>query len=120
MTEPMVDALSPLGGYPPATGVPQPPASGSPKLSVVPKPTELEPTELPPAEVLDALDTAARVLDELDRSKIALRVERDPVTHQIRAQIRDLATGEEREIPARKLLNILSGDLQGLAVDTRG
>jgi hypothetical protein len=80
---------------------------------------EADPGRAQLAEVLDALDTAARVLHELDRNQISLRVEHDPVGREIRAHIRDHSTGEERKIAARGLLDLLSGDLSGLSVDAR-
>jgi hypothetical protein len=116
----MVDALPPIEGSPAASAVRSVRSNGTPKLFAVASPAEDQLPPLPPAEVLDALDTAARVLDQLDRKQIKLWVDHDPKTNQIRAHVRDGVTGTEREIPSSRLLNILAGDLRGLAVDTKG
>jgi len=67
---------------------------------------------LPPAEVLDALDTAARVLHELDRNDVSLRLEHDPETNVVRAHA-DGADGA-RELSVGRLLNLLGGDTAGV------
>lgn len=105
----MLDALPPLEGGQ---------IAGSPRLPfMVASHAASELPSLPPAEVLDALDTAARVLDELDRKQIRLRVEHDLQVNRVRTHLRDEVTGIEHEISAARLFTILGGDLRGLAVD---
>ena len=69
--------------------------------------------DLPPAEVLDALDTAARVLHELDRKQVSVKLEHDPATNELRAHVGD-GNGETREISHARLLNVLAGDTASL------
>jgi hypothetical protein len=83
------------------------------KLFAVSTPAEDQLPDLPPAEVLDALDTAARVLHELDRSKVSIRLEHDTSTNQIRAHVGD-AGGAEHEVSQGALLNVLAGDTSSL------
>jgi len=116
----MVDGLTPIEGTPAGFPIRATPATARPKLFLVKTPAEDQLPELPPAEVLDALDTAARVLHELDHTHIAFRIDHDTSTNKIRVHVGDTAAGTEREIPAQRLLNILAGDTSVLALDTRG
>ena len=83
------------------------------KLFAVGSPAEDQLPDLPPAEVLDALDTAARVLHELDRNKVSIRLEHDTHTNQIRAHVGD-AKGSVHEVSQAALLNVLAGDTHSL------
>jgi len=78
------------------------------KLFAVKNPADDQLPDLPPAEVLDALDTAARVLNELDRKQVSIRLEQDGRSQAIRAHVS--ASGDEHEITPGTLLNILAGD----------
>lgn len=69
--------------------------------------------EMPPAEVLDALDTAARVLNELDRKQISIRLEQDPDSKTVRAHVAS-ADGSEHELDTGALLNVLAGDTSAI------
>jgi hypothetical protein len=115
----MVDGLTPIEGNHVAQAARGTAPSGPPKLFLVKTPAEDQLPDLPPAEVLDALDAAARVLDELDRKDISFRLDHDPSENRIRVHVGDGAAGTEREIPAGRLLNILAGDTSALSLDTR-
>ncbi len=64
----------------------------------------------PPPEVLDALDRAARVLDELDRKHITLGLVHDPGSGQVRVTARHAGKYGSRELSGAGLLNLLDGD----------
>ncbi len=83
------------------------------KLFAVSTPAEDQLPDLPPAEVLDALDTAARVLHELDRNKVSIRLEHDTGTNEVRAHVTD-ADGAKHEVSQSALLNVLAGDTGSL------
>lgn len=76
----------------------------------------------PPPEVLDALDTAARVLEGLRAAQVSLRfsVEGEGALRQVKVEVRDGNGALVREIPPQRLLDVLSGDAQGFAVDAQG
>jgi hypothetical protein len=76
----------------------------------------------PPPEVLDALDTAARVLSELAASRVDLRfaVEEEATGKRVRVEVRNGKGELVREIPPKRLLDVLAGDTTGLLVDARG
>jgi hypothetical protein len=114
----MVHGLPPIEGNPSGLETRSVRASGPPKLFVVGSPASDQLPDLPPAEVLDALDSAARVLDELDRKNVHVRLDHDTDTNTIHVHV-DGGNGEH-EIPAQRLLNILAGDTSSLAVDLRG
>lgn len=78
--------------------------------------------ESPPAEVLDALDTAQRVLDELRTKQVNLSfsTEGEGALKRVRVEVRDAHGELVREIPARHLLDLLAGDARGVTVDERG
>ncbi len=64
----------------------------------------------PPAEVLNAVDTAARVLEELASRRISLRFQYDDEANQVRVQVVDENDGHVvREIPPSVLLDIAEG-----------
>lgn len=115
----MVHRLPPIEGPPSGMAARSVRPNGPPKLFVVGSPVADQLPDLPPAEVLDALDSAARVLDELDRKNVQLRVDHDAGTNTLRIHV-DGGDGHEREIPVQRLLNILAGDTSSLAVDARG
>ena len=62
----------------------------------------------PPPEVLDALDRAARVLDELAARQVTLRFK---VTEddRVRVEVRDGEGNVVRRIPATRVLELLDG-----------
>ena len=76
----------------------------------------------PPPEVLDALDTAARVLGDLKSRQLSLNfsVEGSGALKRIHVEVRDGTGALVREIPPRHLLDLLAGDTHGVAVDERG
>lgn len=87
--------------------------------------SEAAPTSFPatpPPEVLTALDEGARVMRELSEARVELHfaVEQGNAGKRVRIQVREADGNVVRDIPARKLLDILSGDGRGLAVDTLG
>lgn len=67
----------------------------------------------PPPEVLHALNKAAQVLDDLAAKQINLHFEVDDQTNDVRVQVRDADGKVVREIPPRRLLDILSGSPSG-------
>ena len=83
------------------------------KLFAVSNPASDQLPDMPPAEVLDALDTAARVLNELDRKQISIRLEQDPVSKTVRAHVSS-ADGAEHELDSGALLNVLAGDTSAI------
>ena len=76
----------------------------------------------PPPEVLAALDEGARVMKELSDARVELHfaVEQGNAGKRVRIQVREADGNVVREIPTRKLLDILAGDSRGLAVDALG
>jgi hypothetical protein len=87
--------------------------AASAKLFAVSTPASDQLPDMPPAEVLDALDTASRVLNELDRKQISIRLEQDPGSKTVRAHVTS-ADGSEHELDSAKLLNVLAGDTSAL------
>ena len=64
----------------------------------------------PPAEVLDALDTAARVLEELASRRIGLHFEYVEDKHEVRIQVINEDDGSVvREIPPGALMDLAAG-----------
>jgi hypothetical protein len=115
----MINGLPPIEGTPSGMDTQRIRPSGPPKLFVVGTQASDQLPDLPPAEVLDALDAAARVLDEMDRKSVQFRVDHDMSTNTINVHVSD-GDGREREIPAQRLLNILAGDTSALQIDARG
>ena len=78
--------------------------------------------ETPPAEVLDALDAAAQVLDDLRQKQVNLSfsTEGEGALKRVRVEVRDSSGQLVREIPPRHLLDLLAGDTRGVTVDERG
>ncbi len=109
----MVDGLPPVDGSQGGTPAPVQRNAEAPRLFAVSPPAAGQLPDLPPAEVLDALDTAARVLHELDRKQVSIKLEHDPATNELRAHVAD-ANGSTREISHGRLLNVLDGDTASL------
>jgi uncharacterized FlaG/YvyC family protein len=63
----------------------------------------------PPAEVLEALDTAARVLEELASRRLSLRFEYDDSRNQVHVQVMSEDGKVVREIPPSALADIAAG-----------
>jgi hypothetical protein len=64
----------------------------------------------PPPDVLDSLDTAARVLEELASRRISLRFHYVEGTHEVRIQVVDDSDGSVvREIPPGALADLAAG-----------
>jgi hypothetical protein len=63
----------------------------------------------PPPEVLDALDRAAGVLDELERRAIELTLHHDEAARAVDVTV-GRAGGDPRQLSHRALLNLLDGD----------
>jgi hypothetical protein len=77
----------------------------------------------PPPEVLAALDEGARVMKELSDARVELHFEveqHDGGGKRVRIQVREADGNVVREIPNRKLLDILAGESRGLTVDMLG
>src|SRR3954447_18669556 len=72
----------------------------------------------PPAPALDQeYAVARRVMEELEASQVNLRFDVDDETHRIRIQVRGADGHVIKEIPATRLLDVLSG--QGMLFDER-
>lgn len=63
----------------------------------------------PPPEVLEALDAAARVLEELASKRISLHFEYDDRVNQVRVQVVNGEGAVVREIPPSVLVDIAAG-----------
>ncbi len=63
----------------------------------------------PPSEVLDALDDAARVLEELASRRLSLHFEYDEAIDHVRVQVTNEDGKVVREIPPSTLLDIVAG-----------
>ena len=77
----------------------------------------------PPAEVLNALDLAQRVIEEITRSGTSLHfeVENTTVGMRVHVQVRDSSGELIREIPPSRLASVLGGGgTAGLVVDATG
>ena len=105
--------IPPVGGNERSTEAQGAGPSAPAKLFAVASPAEDQLPDLPPAEVLDALDTAARVLNELDRKQVSIRLEHDGASQAIRAHVSTGGSGEH-EITPGTLLNVLAGDTGAL------
>ncbi|HYW28712.1 MAG TPA: flagellar protein FlaG [Gaiellales bacterium] len=77
---------------------------------------QLVPSE-PPAALADEYHAAARVIEELAARQINLHFEVDEDANRVRVQVLDQHGDVIREIPARSLLDSLSGG--GLIIDHR-
>jgi FlaG protein len=72
----------------------------------------------PPPELRQELDVAAQVIEQLSQQQVNLHFEVDEQAGSVRVQVLDSKGNVLREIPARSLLDTLSGG--GLLVDQRG
>ena len=97
-----LDGTAPVRGVSPGRG-----------QSVAAPPSDVPSTSIPatpPAEVLNAVDNAARVLEELASRRISLRFQYDDAANQVRVQVVDDSDGHVvREIPPSVLLDIADG-----------
>lgn len=110
----MVDGITPVDGTPTGAPAPTARAGGAARPFAVTGAGAGQLPDLPPAEVLDALDTAARVLHELDRKQVKVRLDHDPVTNELHAHVSDGTGAGEHEISHARLLNVLGGDTASL------
>jgi uncharacterized FlaG/YvyC family protein len=69
----------------------------------------------PPQEVLDDLDTAAGVLDDLDQKNVDLNLAVDDKTGRVHVELRDADGQVLHRITADKALDLLSGEPGGVA-----
>jgi hypothetical protein len=108
----MVDGLPPIEG---GLNVPrqQPRPTAPAQLQAVGHARATDLPELPPAEVLDALDTAARVLNELDRKQVSIQLEHDAATNALRAHVQE-GIAPMHQLRLGALLNVLGGDTDAL------
>jgi hypothetical protein len=63
----------------------------------------------PPAEVLDAIDTAARVLEELASKRLSLHFEYDDEDNRVQVQVTNADGKVVRTVPPTELLEIAVG-----------
>ncbi len=63
----------------------------------------------PPVDVLEALDTAARVIEELASRRLTLHFEYDEERNHVRVQVTNDEGKVVREIPSSELLDIAAG-----------
>ena len=115
----MLERLSPFGdGH--ITGLAQAPQPKGAQPFDAAGPAEVSDfPATPPAEVLDALDRAARVVDELSRKDIALSFEHDAETSQVRVKVQHGSAATEQEISVHGLLNVLDGDTTEVSTGRR-
>ncbi len=77
--------------------------------------------DAPPADLLTELDRAASVINDLAARQVNVHFNIDEKTGKVRTQVVDGDGKILREIPAARLLDVLSsGSASGLAVDTVG
>lgn len=93
---------------------PSPPSDG--RRRYVPDPIPLR--QDPPAQVQRDLDMAQHVIDQLAQNQVNLHFEVDRDSGTVRVQLLDAGGHVFREIPARSLLDTLSGG--GLLLDQTG
>ncbi len=75
----------------------------------------------PPADMLEELDRAAAVIDDLAARNVNLHFDVDEKTQKVRVQVVDGQGELLREIPATRMLDMLSsGSMTGLAVNAVG
>ena len=117
----MLEGLTPLGNVERTQPVRKPPP-----VQEVAKPGAVERVldpfpDTPPAEVLESLDNAQRVLSDLDTRQVSLRFSVDPESSRIHVKVMDNDGNLIREVPATQALDVLSGERpHGIGVDTRG
>ncbi len=69
----------------------------------------------PPQDVLDDLDTAARVLGDLDEKNVDLHLAVDDTTGRVHVELRDEDGQVLRRVPAGQALDLLAGEPGGVA-----
>jgi hypothetical protein len=69
----------------------------------------------PPQEVLDDLDTAGRVLGDLDDKNVSLKLALDDQTGRVHVELHDADGQVLRRVPASQALDLLAGEPGGLA-----
>lgn len=117
----MIDGLTPLGPVQRTNPVQRTtPAAPTAKGDPVEKALDPFPAT-PPAEVLESLDHAQRVLSDLDARQVSLQFSVDPGSSHIRVKVMDAEGKVIREVPATQALEVLSGERSaGLGIDARG
>ncbi len=111
----MVDGITPVDGTP--TGTPAPGAARSGAAARPFAVTARAPASCPtcPRPRSSTRSTrAARVLHELDRKQVKVRLEHDPATNELHAHVSDATGPGEHEISHARLLNVLGGDTASL------
>lgn len=84
--------------------------------AAVPKATTPEPVPAsPPPDVLDGLDTAARVLGDLDSKGHALRLRVDQDGGRVSVEVLDASGRTVTVLPGHQALDLLAGEPGGLA-----
>ena len=104
-------------GPSPISGVGKPTQRTAPQPRPVLRVVEGE-HDTPPAAVQQQFDVAARVIEELSSRQVNLHFEVDHEAGRVRVQVLNGDGAVMREIPARSLLDVLSGG--GLMVDQLG
>jgi hypothetical protein len=105
----MIYGPSPIGPgdhTPPVRGAQRVPAQSAAVFELE-RAIALPPT--PPAEVLDAIDTAARVLEELASKRLSLHFEYDDAHNKVRVQVTNAEGKVVRTVPPSELLDIAAG-----------
>jgi hypothetical protein len=117
----MIEGLTPLGPTErPApvrrtAPVHEPAKTGTVERALDPPPST------PPAEVLEALDHAQKVLADLESKQVSLRFSVDESSSKIHVKVVDGEGRTIREVPATQALEVLSGERSfGLGIDTKG
>jgi len=81
-------------------------------------PSTQTPADQPPAALQAEYQAAAKAIESLAAQQVNLHFEVDSETNKVRVQVLDTDGRVLREIPARSLLDMLSGG--GLLIDERG
>lgn len=117
----MIDGLTPLGPIQRTTPVARTaPAAEVAKGAGVESAFDPFP-DTPPAEVLESLDHAQKVLSDLDARQVNLQFSVDEASSTIRVKVTDADGNLIREVPALQALEVLAGDRSaGLGIDARG
>jgi hypothetical protein len=110
----MIDNVSSIGSGAPHAPLPPVRASASEQTAPATQSTSDASLATPPAEVLNALDSAQRVLADLHSRKLDLRYDVDPETKRVRAQIVCADGNAVREIPVQHALDLLSGGVDAV------
>lgn len=114
----MIEGLPPIQPYRPAAQTRASTRVALPGLAGVETPDRSVPAT-PPPEVLHALDKAQQVLGDLAKSNVTLHFEM--AGSRVVIQVKDADGNVVREIPPKKLLDLLAGDTSaGVVVDREG